>query len=113
MNRYSILSFFINVGKSFRNFCNKPEIKSSTKVITDIYKNEIIKRNTISKIEELQAQTKEETEEFEMLDIYIDEDEVRLAAYYIAEKDNFVKSPETYWEMGKSQILNRETKPLM
>ncbi|CAK0743244.1 hypothetical protein CCP1ISM_160022 [Azospirillaceae bacterium] len=87
------------------SFCEKPEIKPTTKVITDTYKKGI-------KI--ITEPRKEETEEFKMLDIYIDEEEIKLEAYYIAEKDGFIKPPEVYWEMAKIKLIeNNETKPLM
>jgi hypothetical protein len=49
----------------------------------------------------------EETKEFEVLDISTDEiikineDNIRLKAYYMAEKDGFKQSQEYYWFKAK------------
>jgi hypothetical protein len=91
--------------KHLVNFCEKPEIKPTAKIITDTYKKGI-------KI--ITEQKKEETEEFKMLDVYIDEEEIKLEAYYIAERDGFIKPPEVYWEMAKVKLIEKdEIKPLM
>lgn len=37
----------------------------------------------------------------------IDEDSIRIEAYYIAEKDGFMKSSEEYWTMAENKIVGK------